>query len=713
VSVRSIIAHFTAWFIPASVCACSNNERRRAQVIMWFWLAVLFWAPVYCGLYYYLGCMLAVRAVLIATLLAVTVPLSLRITGSVCVAGNFFTLVLFTLLLSLILLTGGDNSPVRVWLVLIPILSAVLAGLKSSIIWTTLTVAIRLSFEFLQYRGFDLASELTSDGQHVLNVLSLTSLLVLVGVFAWSYEYLQRRTFNEIEDRANALRKNEALLTNVLATIPYHVFWKDRDSRFLGCNQRFAEAAGLNHPVEIIGKSDYDLLWSRQESDHYRACDRIVMECGEAMLNVEEINHQADGLERVLLTSRVPLRDSSGTVMGILGVFTDITEQKRLEHQLKLQGSALAAIANAVVITDSSGNIVWVNPAFSELTGYTREEVVGKSPAMLKSGQHDAAFYRQLWSTINSGAVWQGEIINRRKDGSLYHEDMTVTPVRDSDNRITHFVAIKQDITDRLRAERLANERDRLRDSVKAHEHLIGVVGHELRTPLAGLMIIAEFLQHSSDRNTAEFDSFLGSVLEEVQRMSGTVNDLLEVARLDSGIAKWNWGEVDVHKTCSEAAASIRPLIDATQISLTVHVQSEELAMYGDAAAIRRLLINLLSNASKHTTEGAITLDARVDEDADGRWIDFVVTDTGTGMTPETAARLGEAFALNSGVVGEKYVTGSGLGLAICRGIVTAHGGTIRVKSRLNEGTTCYVRLRGDLPAPSKPERLVEIAAEA
>ena len=121
---------------------------------------------------------------------------------------------------------------------------------------------------------------------------------------------------------------------------------------------------------------------------------------------------------------------------------------------MRLQSAALNAAANAIVITDRAGLIEWVNPAFSELTGYTAAEAVGRNPRdLVKSDQHDQAFYKNLWDTILSGQVWRGEIINRRKDGSLYTEEQTITPLRDLQGAITHFIAVKQDITERKRAE--------------------------------------------------------------------------------------------------------------------------------------------------------------------------------------------------------------------------------------------------------------------
>ena len=125
----------------------------------------------------------------------------------------------------------------------------------------------------------------------------------------------------------------------------------------------------------------------------------------------------------------------------------EIIERGRAEESLRLQSTALESAANAIVITNREGTILWVNPAFTSLTGYTAEEAIGQNPRVLKSGKHDASFYKNLWDTVLSGQVWRSEIINLRKDGRLYTEEMTITPVRDERGEISHFIAIKQNIT--------------------------------------------------------------------------------------------------------------------------------------------------------------------------------------------------------------------------------------------------------------------------
>ncbi|HMO57384.1 MAG TPA: PAS domain S-box protein [Roseiflexaceae bacterium] len=150
---------------------------------------------------------------------------------------------------------------------------------------------------------------------------------------------------------------------------------------------------------------------------------------------------------------------ADGTPIAIEGVARNITRRKQAEAMLRLHDSALNAAANAVVITDSDGTIQWVNPAFTHLTGYSAAEAIGRNPRMLKSGRHGKAFYQQLWQTLQAGDVWHGELVNRRKDGTLYDEEQTITPIRDAQGRIAHYTAIKQNITARKAADEAATRR--------------------------------------------------------------------------------------------------------------------------------------------------------------------------------------------------------------------------------------------------------------
>src|ERR1051325_4106178 len=214
------------------------------------------------------------------------------------------------------------------------------------------------------------------------------------------------------------------------------------------------------------------------------------------------------------------------------------------QQQTRLLASALEAAADGIVISDRTGSIVWVNRAFSKLSGYTLEEVVGRNPRFLKSGQHDKASYRDLWSTILTGRVWQGEMVNRRKDGSFYPEAMTITPLMDASAQITHFIAIKQDITNLKRAEdeirtlnaqleqRVAARTAELQAANKELETFSYSVSHDLRAPIRHIAGYVRLLLEGSgpllDENGRQL---LATITESARRMGDLIDDLLGFCR--------------------------------------------------------------------------------------------------------------------------------------------------------------------------------------
>ena len=205
--------------------------------------------------------------------------------------------------------------------------------------------------------------------------------------------------------------------------------------------------------TEVIGRDMSLLSPSERQAEVQVIMERVQNGLPVKALETQRITKGGSVLDVSVSVS--PIKDGTGRITGASTIARDITLRKRAEEQLKLQSAALEVAANSIVITDSHGAILWVNGAFTTMTGYSKEEVLGKNPRLLKSGKQPESFYAVLWSTISSGKVWQGELVNRRKDGSTYTEEMTITPVtRDVSNPANrYFIAIKQDITERKQIE--------------------------------------------------------------------------------------------------------------------------------------------------------------------------------------------------------------------------------------------------------------------
>ena len=243
---------------------------------------------------------------------------------------------------------------------------------------------------------------------------------------------------------------------------------------------QFRQLADNIHEVFFIGEPDpprltylspaYEAVWGRPRQEAYERgdawIDAIHPDDRERAIDLFSRSYQGeqasadyrivrpDGSVRYIKARAFPVRDAGGKFCRVVGIAEDVTGAVRAEQQTRLQTAALESAANGIVIASREGRIIWVNPAFTRLTGYPASEVIGENPRFLRSGLHDAAFYQKLWNTILSREVWQGEIVNRRKDGTQYTEEMTITPVCDAQGTISHFIAIKQDITARKQAER-------------------------------------------------------------------------------------------------------------------------------------------------------------------------------------------------------------------------------------------------------------------
>ncbi|HEX5398931.1 MAG TPA: PAS domain S-box protein, partial [Verrucomicrobiae bacterium] len=266
----------------------------------------------------------------------------------------------------------------------------------------------------------------------------------------------------ESEERRQAEERNRLILDSSAEGI----FGTDMEGRITFINPAACRMLGFA-AEELIGRPSH-IAFHHHRTD---GSEYPLEECpmfaaykhGKASSIDDECLWRKDGASLPVEYGATPIL-KAGVVIGSVVSFTDITVRKQQEAALQTQHSALEAAANAMAITDRKGAIQWVNPAFERLTGFKREEAIGQNPRVLNSGVHDGEFFRNMWQTILSGSVWQGIVTNKRKDGTLYQEEMTITPVRSKQGEITHFVAVKQDITDRKRAERALQQANMLSD---------------------------------------------------------------------------------------------------------------------------------------------------------------------------------------------------------------------------------------------------------
>jgi PAS domain S-box-containing protein len=379
-----------------------------------------------------------------------------------------------------------------------------------------------------------------------------------------------------------------------------------------------------------------------------------------------------------------------------LAQYTAMLEQRVEERTAEIRRqqartqAILDALGEGVVVTDLYGTIQYLNPAAQALTGYDIAEVLGQNPRLWKSGRVPLDVYQDMWNTILAGRTWRGEIVNRRKDGTLYDVAITVAPIpgETSGSQPAGLVGIQRDITLSKQAEeeiRKALAQEKELGELKSH--FLSMASHEFRTPLGTILSSSELLEHYSSQWLEEKGLVhLHRIQAAVHNMTELLNDVLILGRADAGKLELNPAPIDLAQFCRDMMEEIQ-LGVGREHTLLFAGQGECVGAYLDEKLLRQILSNLLSNACKYSPEGSVV---HFDLECRQGQVIFGVRDQGIGIPPEDQAQLFETFHRARNV---NNIPGTGLGLAIVKKSVDLHGGVIDVASQVGVGTTFTVTL--------------------
>lgn len=267
--------------------------------------------------------------------------------------------------------------------------------------------------------------------------------------------------FNNLLD---VLGKSDAQLRALLHTIPDLVWLKDTNGVYLSCNSAFERLFGAKE-ADIIGKTD-DSFVTKEQADAFRENDLKAMRAKKALSNEEWLTFADGGYKGLFETVKVPLIDANGKIIGVLGVSRDITQRKANELKLRMLSTAIEQSPTSVAITNTNAEIEYINSAFTKEAGYALNEVLGKNPRILQSGITDPKVYEYMWAKLTKGESWQGEFVNKRKNGEIFYEEAYISPIHDDKGQISHYVAVKLDVTARKQAERALRESNKKMDSL-------------------------------------------------------------------------------------------------------------------------------------------------------------------------------------------------------------------------------------------------------
>ncbi|WP_020588487.1 PAS domain S-box protein [Desulfobacter curvatus] len=515
------------------------------------------------------------------------------------------------------------------------------------------------------------------------------------------------RDITEKKQIAFWLEEQRRQFKTLLEAIPDLVWLKDNNGVFLFCNRRFEAMLGAK-VGEIVGKTDYD-FFDKEIADAFRQRDRGAVEAGKATMNEEWVTFPSDGHMELLETIKTPLKNDKNETIGILGIAHDITARTRNEEHLRKFSLAVEQSANAVVITDRNSTIDYVNQRFTEMTGYSRDDVIGKTPRILKSGETPRETYVQLWDALGKGKSWSGEFINLHKNGEKYFESAVITPLRDKDGTVTHFVAIKEDITEKKRIEQeLSDHRQHLEELVKsrtveletakqqaeaanqAKSTFLANMSHEIRTPMNAIIGFAHLIRgHIKDEEPQEM---VFKIIRSGKHLLDIINDILDLSKIEEEALILEETTFLTSAIIDNVCSMIQEPIFHKGLQLIVNNDPalNTLPVIGDPLRLRQILVNYLGNAVKFTEKGRITLNAIVfQKRAHDVKLRFEVKDTGIGISDDQKACVFDSFVQADSLTTRKH-GGTGLGLAISRQLARMMGGDAGVDSELGKGSTFW-----------------------
>ncbi len=419
------------------------------------------------------------------------------------------------------------------------------------------------------------------------------------------------------DERFNA-KQLQDMFQLIIDTIPVSIWWKDRESRFLGCNIKVAQAAGYENPHDLIGKTDYDCPWKKEESDWFVEWDRKVMSQNRAYHHIIEPKLTADGKQSWLDTTKVPLHDSEGNVIGTLGTYEDITERKIAEMELRAAHEELA-----------------------------------KTHAELQA----------------SNAMLEERVIERTK--AL---EMTNSQLKDL-------------------SKELLSARDQAMEASKYKSNFLANMSHEIRTPLNSVVAITELLLKTDLNGTQQ--EFVDIIQHSSRSLLEIVQDILDMSKIEAGKVDIVTEDFDLLSVVESVTELLRNKAEEKDLKLSSRFTGVlPVPLKGDPGRIRQVLVNLVSNAIKFTSEGSVELSIDSSQITPHLCeLKFSVVDTGIGLSEATASKVFEPFTQADGSITRRY-GGAGLGLSICKELVQLMGGELGVQSTENVGSRFWFTLR-------------------
>lgn len=515
-------------------------------------------------------------------------------------------------------------------------------------------------------------------------------------------------------DAERRLYEQASLLQNILDSVPAGIFWKSAEGIWRGCNPQFARDLGLDGPDRLVGRHTLEL----QEAIGSAAIemndrDRAVVETGRPLLHYRQEIRHANGETFVYRVNKAPIFDQSGAVSGILGTYLDITEDMRnvqtLEDSERLFRAILETAGDAILLYDGHGSIRDANRKAEEMFGYDKTTLLARR---IQDIDDDP-------DTVLSAAVGcDGRVLMapvtlertfRTADDRPLPVEIAISHVRREDECLT--VALIRDISLRIRTQRaLRDAKEAAEAASRTKSAFLASISHELRTPLNAIILYSEMLQEDAELDgAAQTVEEMGKIRAAGTHLLALINDILDISKVEAGQMQVLPEMFAVADLIGELRDLALPLMARNTNRLTIDCPPDTGLMTSDRLKLRQMLLNLLSNAAKFTTDGDIRLTVRRTGANAAATLDFRVADTGIGMTGEQCRRVFELFAQATPGTHAEY-GGTGLGLPLTRMLARLLGGEISVTSTLGEGSVFSIAIPAAWPQAA-PVKTAEPAA--
>ncbi|MEW6004696.1 MAG: PAS domain S-box protein [Stygiobacter sp.] len=476
------------------------------------------------------------------------------------------------------------------------------------------------------------------------------------------------------------IKEKEKQLQIIFNTANEGICLSDQNLKIKLVNPKFAQLLG--YEVEELYNMTFDQL---VDKDFYNLFNLKTSERKLGKSDIYEIQLKKKNNTSIwLLVSATPIYDDNGNFAGSFGMFTDISLWKKTYSELIKFYTAIEQSSGTVMITDIDANIEYVNPRFTVVTGYTKEEVIGKNPRILKSGNKSKEEYQEMWNLLTSGKSWSGEFLNKKKNGEYYWEYATISPVIDENGKITNYIGIKDDITERKRIfNELIEAKEKAEEINKIKAHFFANMSHELRTPFVGIMGSAEILAETlTDPDSL---SLVDAIIKSSKRLTDTLNKILSLSKVEFNEVKVNKSKIKINETIQEVFKLFENSFDKNLITFSFHPLNEDIIIEFDEMLLRGILINLISNAIKFTPKGKISIAVKIIKESKDT-LRIIVSDTGIGIPKDKQEIIFEPFRQASEGYNRVF-EGTGLGLTIVKKYVELLSGKISLKSEYGQGS--------------------------